>query len=301
MSWRVLGFLTVWIPAALASCLAVREERILARDLAAVLPEFAALPPNLALGYAPAPGGVRTFTNGELARLARRYGFEVEKNAKACFVGAIETLTRARVEAAMQSALPGAGIEVLDFSRQPVPAGELHFPIAGLAAPQASATPSALLWRGQIVRSGQSDFPVWAKARIRMRSARTVAVETIRPGRPVESVQIRVEAYDGPARFPVPAQIVGRISRRTISAGETILAQWLEQPPEVQRGERVQVEVRSGSARLLLEGQAQSAGRRGDWIPIRNPASGRVFRARVQDRKQVSVTPGWSAPSGGSR
>ena len=94
---------------------------------------------------------------------------------------------------------------------------------------------------------------------------------------------------------------MGRVPRRPIAAGEVILPQWLEAPKDVRRGERVRVEVRIGQARLLLEGQAQSAGQRGEIIPVRNPATGRVFRARVQDRGQVSVMAGWSAPGEDNR
>jgi hypothetical protein len=34
---------------------------------------------------------------------------------------------------------------------------------------------------------------------------------------------------------------------------------------------------------------------------VRNPATGKIFSARVQDRGQVSVVPGWSAPGGSTQ
>ena len=301
MTWRVLWLTLSSMGMAVAGCLPVAGERILARDLARVLPAFAALPPDLALGYAPSPGGIRTFAAAELSRLARRYGLAIETSAEACFLGPVETLTGARVEAAMRAAMPTARIEVVEFSRQPVPPGELLFPGSGLAAAQASGPSTVLLWRGHIRRPGQDDFPVWAKARIRLSGTRTRAAEALPAGQPIERAQLRMEAYEGAARFPELSQIVGRVPRRPIAPGEVILPQWIEEPKDVQRGEKVRVEVRIGQARLLLEGQAQSAGRRGEMIPVRNPASGKVFRARVEDRGQVSVMAGWSAPGEDNR
>jgi flagella basal body P-ring formation protein FlgA len=60
-------------------------------------------------------------------------------------------------------------------------------------------------------------------------------------------------------------------------------------PADVVRGERVQVEVRSGRARVLVEGQAQSSGRRGEVIEVRNPANGKNLRVTVVDRGRATL------------
>ena len=186
------------------------------------------------------------------------------------------------------------------MSRQPVPAGALLFSISDLSSAPASDRGSTQLWRGHIRKSGRDDFPVWAKVRIVVSGTRAVATEQLLPGRPIERAQIRLESYQGPPGIPDPAQIIGRAPRRPIAAGTAIEARFFEEPEEVQRGESVRVEVLSGRARLVLEGQAQSSGRRGEMVAVRNPSSGKIFRARVQDRGQVSVAPGWSAPEGKS-
>ncbi len=66
-------------------------------------------------------------------------------------------------------------------------------------------------------------------------------------------------------------------------------------PRDVAAGDTVQVEVRSGGTRLLSEARADSAGRRGDFILVRNPDSGRRYRARVEGRGKVLVS---LAPAG---
>jgi flagella basal body P-ring formation protein FlgA len=300
MNSRILLFVFCSIGFA-ADCVPVPGERILARDLARAVPAFAALPPELALGYAPAPGSRRAYPAAELSRLAARYGLTVEPGVDACLVRPAGTLTRERVTAAMQATVPKAHIEVLELSRQPVPPGEIHFPISGLSTAPASEPASARLWRGQVRQPGQDDFPVWAKVRVLVSGTRAVASEELLPGRPIERAQFRLEPYEGAPGMPDPSQIVGRAPRRPIPAGAAIEAQLLEEPEEVLRGEPVRVEVWSGRARLVLEGQAQSSGRRGETIAVRNPATGKIFSARVQDRGQVSVTPGWSAPGGSTQ
>jgi flagella basal body P-ring formation protein FlgA len=268
-------------------CWPVSGARILAGDIARAVPVFSGISPELALGYAPAPGARRTYGAAELARLARRYGLVVEPAMEACFVRRLETLTLERVAAALRAALPAARIEVVEFSRQPIPPGELRFPVAGLQAEQAKGSP--LLWRGMVCAPGQDDFPVWAKARIEVSGNRVTAAVDLAPGQAIERGQLREEPYTGPPGLPELSQIVGQAPRRPIPAGAAIERQWLEAPSEVVRGERVRVEIRSGRARVILEGLAQSSGRRGDVIGIRNPDNGKILRATVVDRGRVAI------------
>jgi flagella basal body P-ring formation protein FlgA len=285
MTLRMLLIPLAALAPASAQCLPVSGERILAGDMARAVPVFAGMAPELALGYAPAPGARRTYGAPELARLARRYGLVLEPGTEACFTRPEETLTRARVAAALRAAMPAARIEVMEFSRQPIPTGELRFPVSGLQAAQGTSSP--LLWHGVVSASGQDDFPVWAKARIQVSGKRVTATEALAPGRPIARTQLREEPYEGPPGLPDLSQVVGWVPRRPIPAGTAIERQWLDVPADVVRGERVRVEIRSGRARVTLEGQAQSSGRRGEVIGVRNPANGKILRGTVADRGHV--------------
>jgi flagella basal body P-ring formation protein FlgA len=279
-------------PASRASqqaCLPVSGDRIMAGDMARAVPAFAGMAPELALGFAPAPGSRRTYGAAELARLARRYGLAVEPGMEACFVRPVEALTRGRVAAALGAALPAARIEVVEFSRQPVPPGELRFPVSGLQAP---GTGSVLLWRGAVCAAGQDDFPVWAKVRVQVSGKRAVATEALAPGRPIGRGQVREESYEGPPGLPNLSETVGWVARRPIPAGAAIERKWLDAPADVVRGERVRLEIRSGGAWVILDGQAQSSGRRGEVIGIRNPANGKILRATVADRGRAVIAAG---------
>ncbi len=261
-------------------CLPVPGDRILAADLARAVPSFSQVPGDLPMGFAPAAGARRTYGPAELARLARRYGLTVEPGAAACFARPVSVLSLARVAAALGMVLPAAGLEVLDFSHQPVPPGELRFDRP------AEAAGNQRLCHGVIFRTGQADFPVWARVRVRTPAERAIAAETLAPGKIILSTQIRAGTGGRP---PDLSQVVGRVPRRSIPAGTPIQPGWLEDAPDVANGGRVEVEVRCGQARLLFEGQAKSSGRRGQVIPVRNPENGKIFNAIVRDRGRVTL------------
>lgn len=287
MTLRVSLLLLAALPPAGAQCLPVSGPRILAGDMARVVQPFAGIASDLALGYAPAPGTIRAYGAAELARLARRYGLAVEPGMEACFVRPAETLSREHVAEALRTAMPAAQIEVVEFSRQPVPSGALRFPLSGLDADPTTLSP--LLWRGVVSAPGQNEFPVWAKVRIQVSGRRVVAIEALAPGRAIERRQLREELYEGAPGLPDLSQVVGRMPRRPIPAGIVVERQWLETSADVYRGEPVQVEIRSGRACVLFEGQAQSNGKRGEVIGVRNPANGKILRTRVTDRGRVRL------------
>jgi hypothetical protein len=58
---------------------------------------------------------------------------------------------------------------------------------------------------------------------------------------------------------------------------------------EVERGERITVEVTSGAARLAFLATAQSGGREGDNILVRNLGNGRLLQARVMANGKVLI------------
>jgi flagellar basal body P-ring formation protein FlgA len=124
-----------------------------------------------------------------------------------------------------------------------------------------------------------------------------VAAEELMPGRRIEAAQLRLEPYDGPPGWPEVSQVVGRAPRKSIPSGSVIEASMLMEGLDVLRGEHVRVEVSCGRARVLLEGEAQAAGKRGQTILVRNPGSGKVFPARIAAQGAVSV----AAPGEGER
>jgi flagella basal body P-ring formation protein FlgA len=60
-------------------------------------------------------------------------------------------------------------------------------------------------------------------------------------------------------------------------------------PPAVKRGDKVAVSVTTGSVLLTFESEAESSGRVGDTVIVRNPTNGNRFVAQVQNPGKVIV------------
>jgi flagella basal body P-ring formation protein FlgA len=66
----------------------------------------------------------------------------------------------------------------------------------------------------------------------------------------------------------------------------------LKAPMDVARGELVHVEAHNGAARVVLTARAETAGRVGDLIAVRNLETSRVFHGRVDAKGSVVVDSG---------
>ncbi len=278
------------------------RDRITAADLAAAVPGFATLPPELTVGYAPAPGVRRVFRVAELGRLRSRFGLPAGILSEICVERPLRRLNEAEMRAAMLAGLAqdrlydGARLEILDFSRHPAPLGELVFPVRGLGTPPARQPDGGVLWKGHVRYSGARRFNVWAKVRIRVPRDRVVAKTALRAGKPIERGEVAVEHVES---FPAPnesasrvEQVAGRTPRRTIPAGAGIPLSLLAEAPVIARGDPVRVEVREGNASLSLTARAEAPGRRGEAVLLRNPSNGRRFRARVEGKGVAAIEGG---------
>jgi flagella basal body P-ring formation protein FlgA len=285
---------------ALAGCLAVGPagDRILAGDLAAGFPEWAAVPAETPLGLAPAPGVQRVFRLLELRRLAARWSLSTVPDREICVTRPVAVLTAARLLAAMQEAiqndvqkvLPAAHIELLDFSRQPAPEGTLVFPVSGLRQGLTGG-----YWSGYVAYGGSHRFTLWARVKVMVARARVVAAEDLKPGVALDSAQLSVETREEvPAAGLVSAveEVAGKALRRPVARGTALRAEWLEPAKVVLRGETVRVEAVRGGARLELECVAEGSGAIGEIVPILNPVSQRRFPARVESKGRVVATKG---------
>ncbi len=108
---------------------------------------------------------------------------------------------------------------------------------------------------------------------------------------------MRIETYDDfPLRNNVARnldEVVGRMPRRAIRMGLPVFRSDMIEPLQVKRGDLVDVTAISGAAQLHLPALAESPGRQGDMISLKNPHSGKIFRARVEgiDKALVMAWP----------
>jgi flagella basal body P-ring formation protein FlgA len=261
------------------SCVAVANSRIYARDLADSTPAASAMPPGEFLGYAPAPGFRRQL------RLP-------DNGGSVCIERPMRTLTTEEVAAAIGQH-DGIEIEVADHSRYPVPMGRLEFPSAAVAR---IGSGDLTLLRGRVAYEPNRHFPVWAKVRIRRTATCVVLNEPVRAGASIHETQLRAGAEcRGRQLEPVirnSQEATGKLAKRWLAAGTVLTPAMLGGPPEVERGQTIEIEAAFPSVRFRLPVRAESSGRIGEHIVVRNPESGRKFRAKVTGPGKAVVTEG---------
>ena len=86
------------------------------------------------------------------------------------------------------------------------------------------------------------------------------------------------------------ADVAGMQARRTLKAGMPIIAQHIEPPIIIKRGESVVMTAEGGGLIVRIPGIALRDGRKGQQISVRNKQSNRIVEATVNAPGQVSVT-----------
>ena len=299
MRLYLIGILTcafAWLASAQKSaCHAVSADWIHGADLAAALPALNRVPPEVTVAAMPMPGSRRTISSSELLAIAQRYGIRMESAPELCFDWSMVPLGRDQVLHAMQDALQiaGARIEIIETSTYAVPKGRVEFERAHLGTPASPEARAAVLWRGDVVYGGGRRYAIWARIRIAAPCQRILAAVPLKAGVPVAPEQLRItpaECFPEAGKPAAsPSDLAGLVPLRPIASGTEIHTGMLAAPNDVNRGDVVQVEVISGGARLALTARAETAGRKGDLILIRNPSSNRTFQARVSGKERALV------------
>jgi flagella basal body P-ring formation protein FlgA len=279
-----------------AGCHIIQSDTILARDIAAVVPAFASVREDFHLGYVPLSGAPRILRGSDLERFARNQGLELTGLPDVCLARQAAALRPSDMEAAMRTALsdvPGiidAKIVISSWSLSPAPTGELVFPRSGMQLP--SGTQREVLWRGYVRHAGGT-LSVWARVRITVNTTRVVATANLPGGKAIQKNQVRVESCEESLLDETTArhldEVIGYIPRSSLRAFLPIPRTQLAPPPDIAKGEIVDVQVLEGAAHLTVQGRAQTDGVTGSLIWVRNLSSGKDFRARVAGKNQVVV------------
>ena len=281
-----------------AACLPVASDRIVARELLHAVPFLQPLDPGTTLGFSPLPGTQRIISRRELALIARQHGLILSPDAPTpavCVERALRHISAEEMKAALVAALnmPGAELELVEFSEQAVPPGTLEFRLSGLSKPARQAPDHPVVWRGRVIYDGLRSAMVWARVKILVDRVALVAAEDIAMGAVIRGEQVKeVHERQFPLLEPLPAspdKIAGKVARRIISAGQRFTPGSLDEPKDIFRGDKVRVSVIDGSATLSLDGVAESSGKKGESIVVHNPATGKNFRAVVMEKGQATV------------
>lgn len=292
---RLTLIILVLAAAPAIACLPVSGDRILARDIASAVPALSALPGNTILGYAPVPGSVRIFTVLELTSIVRTHRLpQVPITTEVCFTVPLAAhLDQAGVVAAMRQVLPDkAALAIVELPTFPVPVGDVVFAIEALEPPQ-PIDPELQTWRGYVRYGGNRRMAVWARVRITVERSVVVAKRSLLQGESITGESVAVESQRGPLRperiVETAAEAIGMKLLRPVKQGTLLTLAMLERPPLVRRGDPIKVEVVNGGARLMLSAIAETNGRKGEQIQLRNPVTGRTFQARIESAEKAVV------------
>jgi flagella basal body P-ring formation protein FlgA len=219
--------------------------------------------------------------NGRLSR----HGVNATIAEPVCFEWPMRTLTDEEIRSAMLSSLPaGAEIDLVSSSRSTVPPGPLEFPIDALRNG---------VWRGFVLYDSVRRFPVTVQVTARVPWTRVIATEPIRAGERITEGRVQLTSGMGePSRgqfLENPQEAVGRVAKRFIRAGAPVEAAALGEANVVARGDSVSVEVVSGRAMLRFQGIAEAPAAAGAVVPVRNPDTGKIVHARVDDRGRARL------------
>jgi flagella basal body P-ring formation protein FlgA len=211
----------------------------------------------------------------------------------------MEHLDPGEVRAAMLTTLqsvPGVRdiqVNIVELSLSAVPVGKSVFPLETLGSSQTQGAPA--LWKGYVEYAGGKRWNIWARVNVKTVYDRVVATASLERGRRIQAGDIKIEAADGIPSASLSVQeaseVIDRELKWTVAAGQPIPPRALQTPNEVTAGQIIKVNVRSAAARLSMEARAESAGKRGDYVLVRNLESKKAFRARVAGvgRAEVDV------------
>ena len=304
---QVLFALTLFASGVVGSsdCVQTGGSRILASDLATKIPPFDEVEPGKSFGYSPSPGTRRSLGSKEIARWLQSAGISttIQESSTICVERKTMPLSREEVESAIRAAALAAvdGDEsavrwtVIDFSKLQVPAGRLEFPASGLSPVrpnEKASTPRS--WRGRLIYDGQRTLTVWARVQVEVKREALVATAAFERGTVLSSTSYRhVERWTGELSEPLQkkssVEIAGLQVRRSILPGQEIQLRDLITPRQVQAGDAVEVLSAAGLAEVRFTAIAASSGSTGAMVLIKNPESGRPFRARVTGRGLVEI------------
>ncbi len=159
--------------------------------------------------------------------------------------------------------------------------------------PRGAQVDVPVIWRGRLMYSPTRSVSVWVKLTMSADRKRVTAIHDLPIGQPIQAEQLQLEqAPEFPFGEPCAGtieEVAGKVPRRSLRRGETVRLALLALPREVQRGDTVEVEVESGAARLNFQGTAESGGRQGDRVMVKNPENGQRFAAQVEGKGKVSV------------
>ena len=280
-------FCSAAVPVNEPSCLLVTGKWITVGQLAQRLPTLSVLDPSLKVMPAPLAFSRRFVSPEAASLLAKKFGAEAPGlQAGFCVELLCVEITQAQVIAAMEQALPkgGPSLELVNYYPKRSPQGSLLFSKNGIRPACINGGCATVRWRGMMQLAEAESFPVTAEVRISITEKVPIAVRSLTAGVRIGAGDFRwLEQRSAwrPDSVPYSADLVGQVVRRAIKLGEAIPLNNVRQAREVEKGDSVELQVRSGQLLLITQAMAETGGSVGGKVVVSNPNSKKKFLTMV--------------------
>ena len=277
-----------------AECLSVEGPSVRVSTLLPFVERAEDQPLDRVLTSTPDPGTRRWITAIELRQwgLTPRVGLE---QPGFCLERQLKPLQAENVRSEIQAALhSGFGdVQLLGLtSIQPAlsPEGRLSLPLGGLQLLSSAEGVCSFLWRGSIEYDTHRLAPIKVLGRYQAQTIRFAAKRDLLAGDVLSSSDYERTAEPGCPHGAVgPAPAEGSIMRRALKKGDGIEAAMLKAPTLVEAGSEILVKASAGGASVSMAAIAESAGRRGDSMFVRNKESGKRIRVLLTGKGEASA------------
>lgn len=278
---------TAAVPVTDGSCLLVPGKSITAGQLTQKLPAFGSIDPTLEVLAAPLPFARRFVSPEAVSLLAQRLGVGVpEPQTGFCVERLTIEITQDQLIAAMEKALPqgGPSLELLNYYPKRSPQGTLLFSKNGMRPACANGGCATVRWRGIMQLSETESFPITAEVRLSIAERVPIAIRNLTAGSKICVEDFRWlerKSEWRPDSTSFSADLLGQVVRRAIKVGVVISLHNVRPAREVEKGDLVELQVRSGQLLLITQAMAETGGSVGGKVVVSNPNSKKKFLAMV--------------------
>ena len=142
---------------------------------------------------------------------------------------------------------------------------------------------------GDIVESGQ------VRMKIRQFADVVVLSDKIRSRKPLSKDKLTIKRMEITSLYEKPLRSIEELSgyraKRNLTKGTILTTAAIEPTPDIERGREVSIVYVDGLCRITAAGVALQSGMAGEYVKVKNKASGKIIVARVVDETAVAIDP----------
>lgn len=142
---------------------------------------------------------------------------------------------------------------------------------------------------GEVLESGQ------VRMKIRQFADVVVMSDRIRSREPLTKDKLTIKRMEITSLLEKPLRSIenlgGYRAKRNLNKGKILTTSAIEPMPDIERGREVSIVYVDGLCRITAVGVALQSGMAGEYVKVKNKASGKIIVARVVDETAVAVSP----------